>query len=65
MSAALTEDKRDAARYRAIRSWPYAQSKLVAEWPQWGPGTEFPEAADVVDAKVDWYINSAMENRNV
>src|SRR5713226_2190226 len=51
-------DARDAARWRAMRNWPYAQTAVVhgSDWPTWGPGTKFPEAGDVIDAWIDDYI---------
>jgi hypothetical protein len=51
-------DARDAARWRALRNWPYAMTRLVhgTDWPTWGPGTNFPEAADVIDAWIDRYM---------
>lgn len=35
------DDARDAARWRALRNWPFAQTRLVhgTDWPTWGPGS--------------------------
>ena len=56
--AELAQLRRDAERWRVARRWPFFQSSLVLVWPIWGPGTAYPEAADVVDSRIDWYINT-------
>jgi hypothetical protein len=55
---ASPDNARDAARWRALRNWPFAQTRLVhgTDWPTWGPGTDFPEAGDVIDAWIDRYM---------
>lgn len=58
LTTELAELRRDAERWRVARRWPFFQSSLVLVWPIWGPGTAYPEAADVVDSRIDWYINT-------
>jgi hypothetical protein len=54
----IAELEKDAERWRAVRSWPWAQSALVPESIPWGPGTKFQTFEDVVDARADWYIEN-------
>jgi hypothetical protein len=59
MTAERDELCKDAKRYRALRVWPCAQGALIQHWPTWGPGTQYPDSADVVDAVIDSFMKDA------